>query len=154
MSKVSLVALVGADRNIGPKNGLPVFADRAEQRDFLNWVSILTEGQITIIGSNTFRIMQRLGLQPESAYHTIVVWTREGGVSPEELLAGIRSQTDQHIYICGGATTFRVFAPFCDNFYLRRAALQNPPDHRLDPILPGWQNSVQGALDAPRRFVQ
>jgi len=141
---ISLVALVGADANIGSRDDLPVFADNSERDRQAQWFDALSVGSIIVMGSNTIRIMRRMGFQGVDALRTLVPWTREHGLSPEDFLEGLQRE-QQHIIIGGGATTFRLFMPFCDNYYLRRVTLINQPDFRLDPIFPSWQTRLLGA---------
>lgn len=141
---VSLVAIVGADGNIGPTNGLPVFADHHERSRQGAWFDRLSEGSIVVIGGNTAKIARGMGFNANDGSRDYAVWSRSIGQSPEDFLAALRLQ-DRHIIIAGGAKTFRVFAPFCDNYYLRRVALLNPPDFRLWPVLSSWQSRIADA---------
>jgi dihydrofolate reductase len=135
----SLVALVGADANIGSEGDLPVFADNDERIRQLHWFDALSVGSIIVMGSNTIRLMQSQGFRGVDDQRTLVPWSRDHGQTPEAFLAELQRE-GRHIIIAGGATTFRLFAPFCENYYLRRVTLLNPPDFRLDPILPSWQS--------------
>lgn len=146
---VSLVALVGADANIGGENGLPVFADAEERNRQAAWFDQLSLGSIIVMGTKTISIMRRRGFQGTDSQRMLVPWSREYNQTPDEFLAFLRRQ-NQHIIIAGGATTFRLFTPFCDNFYLRRVTLINSPDYRLDPILSAWQSRIP---DAERPMV-
>lgn len=141
---VSLVALVGADANIGPLDGLPVFADAEERDKQARWFDYLSVGSAIVMGSNTIRIMESVGFRGVDDRRVLVPWTRSHGLSPEAFLEDLNFRY-QNIIIAGGATTFRIFAPFCDNFYLRRVALINPPENRLDPIFPIWQSRFTDA---------
>lgn len=145
---ISLVALVGADANIGGENDLPIFADLGERNRQAQWFDSLSVGAVIVMGSNTIRIMERHGFQGVDDRRKLVPWTREHGQTPEEFLEALETEK-RHIIIAGGATTFRLFAPFCDNYYLRRVALLNPPDFRLDPVLTSWQPRYSAA-DTPR----
>ena len=148
---VSLVALVGADANIGSENDLPVFADISERNRQAQWFDALSVGSIIVMGSNTIRIMERLGFQGVDDKRKLVPWTRDHGQTPEEFLEALQAEK-RHVIIAGGATTFHLFSPFCDNYYLRRVALINPPDFRLDPIFSSWQSRhiVAGEERTPR----
>ena len=143
---ISLVALVGADANIGSHDDLPVFADNRERDRQAQWFDALSLGSIIVMGSNTIRIMRRMGFQGVDEQRRLVPWTREHGLSPEDFLEGLQRE-QRHIIISGGATTFKTFMPFCDNYYLRRVTLINPPDFRLDPIFPSWQSRLVSAGD-------
>lgn len=136
---ISLVALVGADANIGGFDALPVFADNRERDKQAAWFDALSVGSIIVMGSTTIRIMQRMGFQGVDSLRMLVPWTRQHGQTPEDFLGSL-GREHRHIIIAGGATTFRLFAPLCDNYYLRRVTLINPPDYRLDPIFSSWQS--------------
>jgi dihydrofolate reductase len=133
-----MVALVGADANIGGFGELPVFADNRERDKQAAWFEQLSVGSIIVMGSTTIKIMQRMGFQGVDALRILVPWTREHGQEPEEFLDSLRL-ANKHIIIAGGARTFRTFAPYCDSYYLRRVTLINPPDFRLDPLFSSWQ---------------
>lgn len=135
---ISLVALVGADANIGGRDDLPVFADTSERDRQAAWFEQLSVGSIIVMGSNTIKIMQSKGFMGVDSQRMLVAWTRENQQTPEEFLDHLRL-AGRHIIIAGGARTFRTFAPFCDSYYLRRVTLINPPDFRLDPIFSSWQ---------------
>lgn len=143
---VSLVALVGADANIGMEGDLPVFADNTERDRQAVWFDQLSVGSIIVMGTTTINIMRQKGFQGTDGLRTLMPWSREYGQSPEEFLSYLRQQ-NRHIIIAGGATTFRLFTPFCDNFYLRRVTLINRPDYRLDPLFPSWQTRISNAGD-------
>lgn len=136
---ISLVALVGSDANIGSEDQLPMFADPEERVRQAQWFDALSLGSIIVMGSNTIRIMKRHGFQGVDDQRILVPWTRRCEQSPEDFLASLQVE-GRHIIIAGGATTFQLFAPYCDNYYLRRVTLTNPPDFRLDPIFPSWHS--------------
>ena len=131
--------MVGSEANIGAENELPMFADREEQIRQAQWFAALSVNSIIIMGSTTIRLMQAQGFQGVDDQRILVPWTRGHGLTPDELLSDLQKK-DRHIIVAGGATTFRLFMPFCDNYYLRRVTLVNPPDFRLDPVLPSWQS--------------
>jgi hypothetical protein len=107
---VSLVALVGADANIGSENDLPVFADISERNRQAQWFDALSVGSIIVMGSNTIRIMERLGFQGVDDKRKLVPWTRDHGQTPEEFLEALQAER-RHVIIAGEATTFRLFSP-------------------------------------------
>lgn len=135
----SLVAFVGADMNIGSVGQMPMFADTYERDRQMEWLARLSLGSIIVMGSTTLKIMKGMGFNSVDTGRTFIPWTRTFGQTPEAFLAELQSRGD-HIIIAGGATTFRIFAPFCDSYYLRRVTLVNPPELRLDPIFPAWQS--------------
>lgn len=143
---VALVAVVGADLNIGPKDDMPTFASRALYDDCVRWMDAVTRGQIVVVGSHTMKIMQHYGYSPSRTAESVVAWSRDYGDSPEEFLSRLHLEGQgRNIYVCGGEKTFEVFAPFCEAFYVRKVAMISPPDHRLPPLLPGWARSIRDA---------
>lgn len=139
---ISLIAVVGAGGAIGPENALPDFADPAEQLALAHRASKVTEGGVIVIGSNTMKMMAQAGIKIDiigrSGFQH-AIWTRQHGISPAAFLYNLTS-TGKSVFICGGKTTFKVFAPFCENFFIWRADLCSAPDNLLDPILPNWQD--------------
>lgn len=143
---VSLFAVVGADLNLGPKDDMPRFASMAAYQQCLGFLEAITRNQVMVVGSRTMKIMEHYGYQLSRTAETVVPWSRSYGVSPEEFLAQLEAENNgRNIYICGGEKTFEIFAPFCEAFYIRRAAMVTPPDHRLPPIMPGWTRSIRDA---------
>lgn len=141
---ISLIAVVGSMGEIGPENGLPDFADEREQLALANRAWKVTEGGVIVIGSNTAKMMAKAGTRLDllGGDHQHAVWSRGHGVSPATFLYNL-SATGKSVFICGGKKTFKVFAPFCENFFIWRADLCSAPDNLLDPILPHWQDRPQ-----------
>lgn len=137
---ISLIAVVGMDGAIGPKDGLPTFANKGEQNALMHRAQQVTSGGVIVIGSNTAKMMARDGIRIDllGGEHQHAIWSRKHGVNPATFLYNLTA-TGKKVFICGGRTTFRVFTPFCENFFIWRADLSSEPDNVLDPILPNWQ---------------
>lgn len=137
---ISMIAVVGAGNNIGPQNGLPVFANPAVQNQLVERARTVTEGGVIVIGSNTARIMQTRGVRFDlMGGHSIhAVWSQSHGLEPADFLDRLEA-TGKNVFICGGHRTFKTFSPFVENFFIWRAHLTSAPDFTLDPILSGWQ---------------
>lgn len=138
---ISLIAVVGSRGEIGPGDGLPKFSDPEEQAMLSNRASKVTEGGVIVVGSNTAKMMSSLGIRLDliGGLHQHAVWSRRHGIPPATFLYNLTA-TGKSVFICGGKTTFKVFAPFCENFFIWRADLCSDPDNFLDPILPHWQD--------------
>ena len=136
---ISMIAVVGRGGVIGPRNALPNFADVTVQAMLAHRAKQATEGGILVFGSATAQMMVNVGIRLDlmsgSQYHAI--WSRSHGVTPQEFLES-QSATGKNVFIVGGRTTFRLFAPFCDNFFIWRAELLGDDKNVLDPILPNW----------------
>ena len=139
---ISMIAVVGAENNIGPRNGLPVFADPVVQNSLVHRAHAVTEGGVIVIGSHTARIMQAQGTRFNlmGGHSTHAIWSQSNCPEPAEFLDSLEA-TGRNVFICGGHRTFRTFAPFVENFFIWRAHLTSAPDFTLDPILSGWQKS-------------
>lgn len=136
---INMLAVVGRGGVIGPKNSLPVFAEPEVQNMLAVRARQMTDDAVLVYGSNTAQMMvdagMRLDLMTGRGHHAI--WSRSHGTSPGEFLSGLES-TGKHVFITGGRTTFRVFAPFCENFFIWRAELLGDDQNVMDPILPHW----------------
>lgn len=135
---ISLVAFVGADANIGSVDELPAFLDREDRDKQSLWFDKLSENTIVLLGSNTIRLMKKAGWSGPGSSRYLAVWTRKMGLTPEVFIERLQKE-GRHILVAGGARTFKIFAPFCENYYLRRVNLMNKPDFRLDPVFSAWQ---------------
>lgn len=136
---INLLAVVGRGGVIGPKNSLPVFAQPEVQHMLSVRARQMTEDGVLVYGSNTARMMSDMGVHPDrlAGNNHCAVWSRSHGTSPGEFLSGLEA-TGRNIFITGGRTTFRIFAPFCENFFVWRAELLGDDQNVMDPILPHW----------------
>ena len=136
---ISMIAVVGRGGVIGPKNALPNFADATVQAMLAHRAQRATEGGVLVFGSATAQMMVNAGIRLDlmSGSQNHAIWSRSHWVTPQEFLAG-QTATGRSVFIVGGRTTFRLFAPFCDNFFIWRAELMGDDQIVLDPILPNW----------------
>ena len=136
---INMIAVVGRGGVIGPKNALPNFADPEVKAVLAHRAQMMTEDSVLVFGSNTAQMMAdsgvRLDLTGGSSYHAI--WSRSRDLTPAEFLTNL-SASGKKIFITGGRTTFRIFAPFCWNFFIWRAELLGDDQNVMDPILPNW----------------
>lgn len=136
---ISMIAVVGSGGVIGPKDALPCFADPNVEVMLAHRAQSMTEDCVLVFGSNTAQMMVdsgvRLDLVSGSSYHAI--WSRSHGKTTTEFMSGLTA-SGKNVFIVGGRTTFRLFAPFCSNFFIWRAELLGDDQNVLDPFLPNW----------------
>jgi dihydrofolate reductase len=142
---VTLIAIVGADAAIGPADGLPIFSDHEDQERHARWMLNLTKGGITVIGSNTLKIMNSVSRVTTTEDYQLAIWSRSHGLSPEKFLDTLK-QEGRPIFIAGGQKTYETFTPYCHNFYIRRSALSSRSDYHLPPILSAWADRTRPGL--------
>lgn len=127
---VNLIAVVGADGNIGPDNGVIVFTDPKLSREWSEWFMALIQGSTAIVGANTWALMRQSGFSGYCPGVEFMVWSRGIGVSPDGFLDEARAK-GRTVNILGGAKTFEVFGPFVEMFILRRAEIASKKGHEL-----------------------
>lgn len=144
---ISMIAVVGRGGVIGPKNALPNFAEPEVQAALAHRAQQITDGCVLVFGSNTAQMMVNVGIRLDlmggNSYHAI--WSRSRGQSPAEFMTSL-TETGKNVFITGGRTTFRVFAPFCENFFIWRAELVGDDQNVMDPILPNWTHRPQAPV--------
>ena len=91
-------------------------------KDDLKWFRETTAGHILIAGSATAHGLPRLG-HGRSVY----VWHRY--YNPKEQIDFLRSvHPERHIFIIGGAQTYKAFMPYVERFLINRVDYDGPAD--------------------------
>lgn len=136
MSRVSIIAAVGKNRELGRNNEL-LWNIPADLKRF----KALTLGHPVIMGQNTFdSIVAMLG--GPLPKRTSIVMTKDpeyGGAyagndqvrivhSPEEALAAARALDSEEVFIGGGAQIYALMLPHADRLYLTLIDDKKPAD--------------------------
>lgn len=100
MIKLHLIAAVGHSGQIGLDNKLPW----PKNHDDLAVFRKLTDGHDIIVGNRTASFLPTL---PNRKIH---VWG--GSITPADFLEAIEKQDIRAAWLCGGAYTYRAFAPY------------------------------------------
>ncbi len=150
MSRISMIAAIGKNRELGSVNKL-LWNIPADLRHF----KTLTTGHPVIMGQNTFdSILAMLG-KPLPNRTSIVMtkdsrygkgWSGNETVrivhSPEEALEIGRKLGDEEIFIGGGAQIYALMLPHADRLYLTLIDDEKPADAFFPPYEEAFTRTV------------
>lgn len=147
---LSLIAIVGEGAYIGSTGSVPVFADPEERARVEAQAMAATAGGHLIVGRATAELMTVYGRSIDDPIgdRTVTVWTRALDLTVPEFI--IRAEeTGRPVFVIGGQTTFRLFAPFCETLILMRAQLKPAAGYPLTmpPLLPEWEAATHATPD-------
>lgn len=125
---INLIALTGPHGEIGNSDGSrPVFVG---VEDSMRWFLDTVGDNIVICGRVTVDQMKRDGVNLGMLPYNMVVFTRKmGAPTPQVFLWSIQDAfPGKDIYVSGGLQTYQALSPFCENFYIRKTAVEGSPD--------------------------
>ena len=131
--QLNMVVAVGAGGNIGPRNGLPIFRDPEEGKEFRDWFMEMSAGGICIVGSHTFQMMMQTGWPGPDKDHPVAIWTRMMGLTPDKFFETL-CRENKPMFLIGGEKTYQAFMPYVTHFFIRRAELIGPAGCHLPPL--------------------
>lgn len=132
-SRVNMIAIVGASGNIGPSVGPTQFASKEDAHEWSQWFLDMTRGGIIVVGRTTYEMMEGMGWNGPDMNHAFAIWSRGLGETPDEFMDSLKGE-GVPIFIAGGKTTFEVFMPYVDMFFIRRTHLLNPHGHTMPDL--------------------
>lgn len=145
MNEITAVILTNRDGYIGQAGRLPIIKDLERADRAIDWMSSGAHGGLSIVGSQTARLMQAYGADVGAmiARRELAIWSRSYGLTPEEFAKQARSISP--VCIHGGCTTFQTFLPFCDSISLRIEDLTYDPSAGEPHYLPAFLRTLNSS---------
>ncbi len=121
LPQVNLIAAIGPGGSLGPKDGLPLFADPEEARIYTHWFLDLCQGGILIIDEPTLQKMVRAGFRGFED-RDMFVWQ---GQAPEAVLPNLE-ELGRPMFVVGSEELYRAWMPWVKQFFVRRVEMIGP----------------------------